>query len=238
MFPALRGGTQHDARQDCRRVRNMKRGRTVVIVLAVVAATYVQAQQDTPAEGSPLAGIGARDLELFCLGREDFLAGEPAGEGLGPGFNGPSCAQCHNIPAVGGTGTMVEMRAGYRDDEGRFHAPPGGTLMHLFSTPPHTCQASIAAIYDEANIIGHRISMPLFGAGLVEAIPDQTLLALADPDDRDGDGIRGRAALIEDVASGTLRVGRFGWKAQQATLLAFSGDAYFNEMGITNDLFR
>src|SRR2546426_11154147 len=220
----------------------MRNNQRAVIALAIAAlpfaTTYVSAQQDTPAEGSPLAGIGSRDLELFRLGREDFLAVETAGEGLGPRFNGTSCAQCHNIPAVGGTGTMVEMRAGYRDDEGRFHAPPGGTLMHLFSTPPHTCQASIAAIYDEANIIGHRIPMPLFGAGLVEAIPDQTLLALADPDDRDGDGIRGRAALIEDVASGTLRVGRFGWKAQQATLLAFSGDAYFNEMGITNDLFR
>ena len=220
----------------------MKSGQRAVILIAVAAlpvvTTYVSAQQDTRAEGSPLAGIASRELELFRLGREDFLSVETAAEGLGPRFNGTSCAQCHNIPVVGGTGTMVEMRAGFRDEEGRFHAPPGGTLMHLFSTPPHTCQASIAAIYDEANVIGHRISMPLFGAGLVEAIPDQTLLALADPDDRDGDGIRGRAALIEDVATSTMRVGRFGWKAQQATLLAFAADAYFNEMGITSDLFR
>jgi CxxC motif-containing protein (DUF1111 family) len=211
----------------------------VVTLLAIAAATtYIWAQQDAPAEGSPLAGISSRELELFRLGREDFLSVETAADGLGPRFNGTSCGQCHNIPVVGGTGTMVEMRAGFRDDQGRFHAPPGGTLMHLFSTPPHTCQASIAGLYEEANIIGHRISMPLFGAGLVEAIPDQTLVALADPDDRDGDGIRGRAALIEDIVSGTMRVGRFGWKAQQATLLAFSADAYFNEMGITNDFFR
>src|SRR5687768_17902651 len=51
-------------------------------------------------------------------------------------FRSTSCAQCHNIPAVGGTGTMIETRAGYRDEDGRFHAPPGGTLMHLFSVPP------------------------------------------------------------------------------------------------------
>src|SRR5260221_3027888 len=237
MFPALRRGPQYDARKDCRRVSPMKNGQRAVILLAI-AATYAGAQQDTPAEGSPLAGISSRELELFRLGREDFMSVETVGDGLGPRFNGTSCGQCHNIPVVGGTGTMVEMRAGCRDYEGRFNAPPGGMLMHIFSVPPHTCQASIAAIYEEANIIGHRISMPLFGAGLVEAIPDQTLLALADPDDKDGDGIRGRAALIEDIVSGTMRVGRFGWKAQQATLLAFSADAYFNEMGITNDFFR
>jgi CxxC motif-containing protein (DUF1111 family) len=77
----------------------------------------------------------------------------------------------------------------------------------------------------------------VFGAGLVEAIEDGTLLALEDPTDRDRDGVSGRAALITDRATGDRRVGRFGWKAQHATLLAFSGDAYRNEMGITNDLF-
>src|SRR4029450_12044954 len=51
------------------------------------------------------------------------------------------------------------------------------------------------------------------------------------------DGISGRAAIVVDVATRERRVGRFGWKAQHATLLAFSGDAYRNEMGITNDLF-
>jgi CxxC motif-containing protein (DUF1111 family) len=160
---------------------------------------------------------------------------EQSSDGLGPLFNGTSCAQCHNIPAVGGTGTMLEVRAGYRDDQGVFHAPPGGTLQHLFSVPPHDCQVSI---YAEANIIAHRISVPLFGAGLIDAIADSTILALADPDDRDGDGVRGRAAMIQDVASGKTRAGRFGWKAQQATLLSFAGDAYFNEMGITNDFFH
>jgi CxxC motif-containing protein (DUF1111 family) len=194
----------------------------------------VWAQQER-LPGGPLAGITSRELELFRTGRNDFLEVETATEGLGPLFNGTSCAQCHNIPTVGGTGTIVETRAGYRDEAGKFHSPPGGTLMHIFSVPPHDCQVSI---YEEANVIGRRISIPLFGAGLLEAIPDATLLALQDPDDRDGDGIRGRAAIIDDVATGKNRVGRFGWKAQQATLLAFAGDAYINEMGISNDLFR
>jgi CxxC motif-containing protein (DUF1111 family) len=93
------------------------------------------------------------------------------------------------------------------------------------------------SVYEEANVVGRRISVPLFGAGLIEAIPDETLLRLQDPQDANRDGIRGRAALIEDVATGIRRVGRFGWKAQQATLLAFAADAYINEMGISNDLF-
>jgi CxxC motif-containing protein (DUF1111 family) len=72
---------------------------------------------------------------------------------------------------------------------------------------------------------------------LIEAIADETILAMEDPNDRDNDGISGRAARIIDLESGRERIGRFGWKAQHATLLAFSGDAYRNEMGITNDLF-
>ena len=79
--------------------------------------------------------------------------------------------------------------------------------------------------------------VPVFGAGLIEAIEDQTILQREDPSDRDRDGVSGRAAIVTDVASGERRVGRFGWKAQHATLLAFGADAYRNEMGITNDLF-
>jgi len=86
-------------------------------------------------------------------------------------------------------------------------------------------------------VFARRIPIPLFGAGLVEAIPDETLRSLEDPSDRDGDGISGRAALVVDVATGERRVGRFGWKAQHATLLTFGADAYRNEMGITNDVF-
>jgi CxxC motif-containing protein (DUF1111 family) len=76
----------------------------------------------------------------------------------------------------------------------------------------------------------------VFGDGLIEAIADQTIVSLEDPDDKNGDGIRGRAAWVVDLDSGARRVGRFGWKAQQATLISFSADAYRNEMGITNEL--
>ncbi|MFN8008799.1 MAG: di-heme oxidoredictase family protein [Terriglobia bacterium] len=62
-----------------------------------------------------------------------------------------------------------------------------------------------------------RKSLPLFGDGLVEAIPDSVLISLEDPDDQNGDGISGRAHRVRDIATDTIRIGRFGWKAQQAS---------------------
>jgi CxxC motif-containing protein (DUF1111 family) len=185
--------------------------------------------------GDPLAGITPSEFELFRLGRQDFLEVEEPEDGLGPAFNGRSCAECHNVPAVGGGGRIAEMRAGIRDAEGGFREPEGGSLLHLFSIPDHRCQAEAGP---EINVIARRVPIPLFGAGLVEAIPDEAIVAREDPQDVDGDGISGRAARVPDPVTGTIRIGRFGWKAQHATLLAFAADAYRNEMGITNDLFR
>ena len=122
--------------------------------------------------GSPLPGITPAEFELFRMGREDFIEVESAGDGLGPAFNGTSCAVCHSVPAVGGISTMTEVRGGYRDEDGKFTALNGGTLYHLFSVPDHRCQVQIPA---EANVIGRRAPIPLFGAGLVEAIPDETM---------------------------------------------------------------
>jgi CxxC motif-containing protein (DUF1111 family) len=208
---------------------------------AVIAAaaglagiSFSQSGRPPALPGSPLPGITATEQEMFRLGLDDFTEVETAEDGLGPAFNGNSCAVCHSVPAIGGISTMTEVRGGYRDEDGKFHALNGGTLYHLFSTPPHRCQVQIPP---EANVIARRAPIPLFGAGLVEAIADETILALEDPGDRDGNGIRGRAARIIDVVAGRERIGRFGWKAQHATLLGFSGDAYRNEMGITNDLF-
>jgi CxxC motif-containing protein (DUF1111 family) len=206
-------------------------GLTWVVALTVA---MVEGQVRELQPGDPLPGLTPREFEEFTLGRDDFSEVEEAEEGLGPAFNGTGCATCHSIPAIGGANPIGEIRAGVRDQDGSFRELAGGTLFHLFSIPDHRCQPQIPA---EANVIARRIAIPLFGAGLVEAIPDETLLGLEDPDDRDRDGISGRAALVTDAASGGRRVGRFGWKAQHATLLAFSADAYTNEMGITNDLF-
>jgi CxxC motif-containing protein (DUF1111 family) len=212
------------------------------VALATCASTFAAtgilvAAQQTSKPGDPLPGLTPVEFTEFRLGLDDFTEVESVDDGLGPAFNGTSCAVCHNVPAIGGTGLILETRAAHRDASGEFHAlnAAGDTLVHLFSVPTHACQPVLP---DDANVVAHRQAIPLFGAGLVEAIPDETLRALEDPFDRNNDGVRGRAALVVDLATGERRVGRFGWKAQHATLLAFAADAYRNEMGITNDLLR
>jgi len=205
------------------------------LTVAVFAATLSTAQTRT-ALGSPLPGLTPVEFEEFRLGLDDFLEVEASEEGLGPAFNGTSCAVCHSIPTIGGAGTMAELRAGRRNARGEFETldASGDTLFHMFSVPGHGCQPVLP---EDTTVFARRVPIPLFGAGLVEAIPDETLMALDDAEDRNRDGVSGRAALVIDVATGERRVGRFGWKAQHATLLTFGADAYRNEMGITNDLF-
>ena len=208
----------------------------IAIVVAAVALQITPYAQQSPQPGDPLLGITPAEFEAFRLGLDDFLEVETAEEGWGPAYNGTSCAECHSIPAIGGIAPVTTVRAGKRLANGQFEDfdPSRGSLFQLFSIPTHGCQSVIPP---EANVIARRVPIPVFGAGLVEAIADNTIRALADPSDRNGDGVSGRAATVTDRASGDQRVGRFGWKSQVATLLEFSGDAYRNEMGITNDLF-
>jgi CxxC motif-containing protein (DUF1111 family) len=220
------------------RIRSM--AATAIIGGLALAFTFagpmIWGQERPLNPGDPLPGISATDFSEFRLGLEDFTEVETAEEGLGPAYNGTSCAVCHSVPAIGGSGVILETRAGYRDEDNRHFGlnEAGDTLVHLFSIPNHTCQPIMP---DGANVIARRAPIPLFGAGLVEAIADETLLALEDALDRNRDGVSGRAAIITDIATGQRRVGRFGWKAQHARLISFAADAYRNEMGITNDLF-
>jgi CxxC motif-containing protein (DUF1111 family) len=209
------------------------------VILGVAIAGFMAAAltaQTRNALGTPLAGITPVEFEEFRLGLDDFLEVEFSEEGLGPAFNGTSCAVCHSIPTIGGAGTMAELRAGRRNASGEFETldASGDTLFHMFSVPGHGCQPVLPA---DTNVFARRVPIPLFGAGLVEAIPDETLRSLEDPNDRDGDGVSGRAGVIVDIETGERRVGRFGWKSQHATLITFGADAYRNEMGITNDIF-
>lgn len=82
-----------------------------------------------------------------------------------------------------------------------------------------------------------RIAPPVFGLGLLEAVADESILAMADPDDRDGDGISGRVNMTWDVVKARSAVGRFGWKAGIPSLLQQTAAAYANDMGVGNVLF-
>ena len=176
-----------------------------LLIFVTMKSAGQQFQPQPPFFGDPLPGISAQEFERFRLGLEDFLEVEDSEEGLGPIFNGRSCAECHSIPAIGGGGSITERRAGRRNPDGSFDPLPGGSLFQLFSIPPHTCQEVVPP---EANVVGARKSIPLFGAGLVEAIPDTTLSALADPDDRNSDGVSGRVHWVFDLGTQATRAGR------------------------------
>ena len=183
--------------------------------------------------GDPLFGLTAAQLAVFEAGREEFESVETAEGGLGPIFNNNACAACHSMAASGGASAITETRFGRRLANGQFDALTalGGTLLHEKAIHP----AVQERIPQEANVIAKRLTTPLFGAGLQEAIPDSEILLNAAR--RKPDGITGRAAMVVDVVSGERRVGHFGWKAQHASVLGFAADAYLNEMGITSRFF-
>jgi CxxC motif-containing protein (DUF1111 family) len=82
-----------------------------------------------------------------------------------------------------------------------------------------------------------RVAPAMIGLGLLEAVPASALEALADPDDRDGDGISGRLNQVWDTARQRPAPGRFGWKAEQPSVLQQSAGAFAGDMGITSSLF-
>ena len=185
-----------------------------------------------PRPSDPLPNLTADLLTAFSDGLEEFTNREDAAGGLGPVFNQNSCAACHVQGGIGGAGFINVTRFG-RVTNGTFDplADLGGSLLQALSINP----AARELVPREANVVARRQTTPLFGLGLVEAIPEDVILAGV----REGkpDGVKGKAHMVTDIVSGQRMVGRFGWKAQQATLLAFSGDAYVNEMGITNRFF-
>jgi CxxC motif-containing protein (DUF1111 family) len=182
--------------------------------------------------GKPLEDLSAQQRKEFRDGLQAFQDVATVAGGLGPIFDATSCMACHSVPTVGGSSPLVETRAA-RVMNGQYIELAGGSLFQSNAIRPD-CAETIPAI---ANVIAQRQTTPLFGLGLVEAIPDSEIESNASRQGSLHPGQAGRVNHLVDVATGQTRVGRFGWKAQQATLLAASGDAYLNEIGITNRLF-
>ena len=86
-------------------------------------------------------------------------------------------------------------------------------------------------------MVSPRVAPATIGLGLLEAIPEASILALADPEDANGDGISGRPNYVEDVRTGETALGRFGWKANQPTIEQQSAGAFLGDIGITSSLF-
>jgi CxxC motif-containing protein (DUF1111 family) len=195
----------------------------------LLASSVAMAQ---PRFGDPLPGLTSDQRVAFNNGLAEFQDVETAQTGLGPIFNRDSCAACHSAPAAGGSSAVFVTRFGHAANQSFDPLTSlGGSLLQERAIDP----AGLERVPPQANVVARRQSTALFGVGLIEAIPDATILrgVRTTP----VDGVLGRVSMVQDIATGRNLVGRFGWKGQHATLLSFSGDAYLNEMGITNRLF-
>jgi CxxC motif-containing protein (DUF1111 family) len=86
------------------------------------------------------------------------------------------------------------------------------------------------------TLISPRVAPQMIGLGLLQAVSDTTLLAMADPDDRNGDGVSGRTNMVWDKTMGSAVIGRFGWKANQPSLRQQNADAAAGDLGLTTSL--
>jgi CxxC motif-containing protein (DUF1111 family) len=204
------------------------------ILLCVVLTTGCGVADETDVEappGAPLPSLTTYESEQFGLGQALFNRAFTPEEGLGPLFNQVSCSSCHDLPTSGGHGAEPVTKVSH------FDALSGCSL--LKEDGGDLLQASVVPALRTAGILPERIPVSatavtelrapsLYGIGLVEAIDDDDILIRADPDDQDGNGISGRPGLAPE---GSL--GRFGSKAQHATLSEFIENAIRGEMGLT-----
>jgi CxxC motif-containing protein (DUF1111 family) len=169
-------------------------------------------------------------LRSFNDNRFIFEEAETIADGLGPTFNAQGCRECHQNVVTGGASQIAEHRTG-RMVEGAFFESQGGSLVHSRATHPKI----VERVHFEDDIRTFRISTNTLGSGFVEAISNDTLLAIRDAQPADMRGEAVRVPVLE--ANGRARIGRFGWKSQHASLESVAADAYLNEMGITTPLF-
>jgi CxxC motif-containing protein (DUF1111 family) len=183
--------------------------------------------------GEPLAGLTEEEMGRFLLGRAVFDRLTTPEEGLGPLFNQNRCSSCHDLPTSGGGGAEPVTKATlWENGTCDLLVREGGDNIQHQATPLLRAQGITHEAYPaSANGRVDVIPPRLYGAGLVEAIPDEVILAREDPDDADGDGISGRAARTADG-----RVGRFGRKLEHPTVFSFIEGALRAEMGLTTPM--
>jgi len=206
-----------------------------VLMLPFGGMRHVEGQSITEAPTTDLNQLtddlnNGFDAGNFDANKDTFAEQEGVADGLGPCYNSDSCAQCHQTPDIGGASQVGEFRAGHLNSVGNFVDAPGGSLIND--------RALAAAIQERVSsadpVRTFRITLGTFGDGFIESIANSTLQnnVAAQPS-----GQRGTLINVPvSEAPGQTRIGRFGWKDQQASLLSFSADAYLNEMGITSPL--
>lgn len=187
--------------------------------------------------------------------------------GLGPIYNDVSCISCHTLDGRGDKPSVFRVSIPGTDEHGGPLAVPGfglqlqdkaifgvlpeGKVMvsyleKFYQYPDGTTYSLLQPVYTltdtymplpPATMLSVRAAPPVFGLGLLEAIREADILAKADEWDANGDGISGKVNYVWDQASGSMKIGRFGWKANQPHLDQQTAGAFNGDMGITSPLF-
>jgi CxxC motif-containing protein (DUF1111 family) len=207
----------------------------VALVVAGCDLLTTQAPPDADVFDAPVEGLTPSELAAFARGDVEFGRRFSPATGLGPIFNNASCASCHSGDGRGLLSNSLR-RIGSAADN--YLASLGGPQIQDKAIPgaePELIPSGIP--------VSTRLPPPVFGVGLIEAIPASTILSRADPDDADGDGISGRPNWVlnapwvpahEPTGGPGLMLGRFGRKAQNASLLQQVVEAYLQDIGITS----
>jgi CxxC motif-containing protein (DUF1111 family) len=235
----------------------------IVAFALLTIGIYLSGQaQSQSAKEAPAAFDGQTNgivpQSIMDSAGDKFSEVETPQKGLGPVYNGVSCSECHQNMALGGAAQTLVFRAGHasrgehsndgyenheerrRDTNGSSYTFTAATaILNNGDSIPDRSLINQRAICAEAqehitgfdNMRTGRISLSTLGDGFVEAVPDATFIALA----KENGGQVITVPVLE--SPNTSEVGRFGRKDQHASLLSFAGDAYLNEMGITNELF-
>ncbi|MBP6773270.1 MAG: hypothetical protein KA154_09755 [Gemmatimonadaceae bacterium] len=236
----------------------LSRAAAALCLLAALAACggplLPDAPDDTLTLEGPFDGLTGAQASAHAFGDGEFARHFNPGTGLGPLFVASSCSSCHVADGRGHPVFNIT-RFGRPGPDGfdSMEADGGPQLQHR-AVAGHLAEALPSVFHRTAQFMAPAVS----GLGLLEAVPDSTLLALADPDDLDGDGISGTLSLVaptpfvdavlahggspshEQRARRTLvngqYIGRFGKKARAIDLTHQTVVAYSQDMGITSDL--
>ncbi|MGC1583836.1 MAG: di-heme oxidoredictase family protein [Candidatus Acidiferrales bacterium] len=220
-------------------------------LLSLAFAAAVAQPREAPV-GFDNKSNGMVDDATHQADQKTFEEIEQLSDGLGPLYNAQSCRECHQNPVSGAASQVSELRVGHQGPDGHFRNPEipiahgtdviiGRSLVNDRAICPNGAFPNNEIqerVPETETIRSFRISLNLLGDGFVEALADQTLINLAQQQCKSSrHKICGQILEVPIVeAPGQMSVGRFGWKDQHASLLSFAGDAYLNEMGITNRL--
>ena len=220
-------------------------------VLSLIFASAPSASHPTEAPtGFDNKSNGLADDATHEADQMRFEEVELVSDGLGPLYNAQSCRECHQSPVSGAASQVAELRVGHLGPDGHFRNPEipiahgtevisGRSLVNDRAICPNAAfpdKEIQERVPETETIRTFRLSLSLLGDGFVEAVADKTLIDLAEQQCKSSHRkICGQVLQVPIVeAPGQMSVGRFGWKDQHASLLSFAGDAYLNEMGITN----